>query len=46
MAIRAGVLPLPGVKTLKIVVNPLVDLGIDLFDLASWDLATSDLELL
>ncbi len=45
-AIRAGVLPVPGVKTLRLVAKPLTEFDIDVLDLGSWDLATSDLELL
>ena len=45
-AIRAGLLPLPGVKTLQLVARPLRPLPIDPFHLRSWDIATSDLELL
>jgi len=45
-AIAAGMVPLPGVKTLRLVANPLHDLPIDVTSLDSWDFATSDLELL
>ena len=44
-AILAGMIPVPR-STLRLVAMPLVDLDMDVFDLASWDLATSDLELL
>jgi GNAT superfamily N-acetyltransferase len=45
-AIQAGMFPVPGLKTLQLVANPLTELDINPFDLASWDIATSDLELL
>ena len=45
-AIRGGLIPVPGLKTLQLVARPLRDLPIDVFDLRSWDIATSDLELL
>lgn len=45
-AIRGGLLPVPGLKTLRLVALQLGDLPCDPFDLASWDLSTSDLELL
>jgi N-acetylglutamate synthase-like GNAT family acetyltransferase len=45
-AIRGGMLPLPGLKTLQLVALPLTELDTDPFDLRSWDIATSDLELL
>jgi len=45
-AIRGGMLPVPGLKTLQLVALPLTDLDMDAFDLRSWDIATSDLELL
>lgn len=45
-AVRGGMLPVPGVRTLRLVAKPLVDLATDVFDLGSWDLSTSDLELL
>jgi len=45
-AIGAGMVPLPGVKTLRLVANPLGDLPLDVTDLSVWDFATSDLELL
>jgi len=44
-AILAGMIPVPK-STLRLVAMPLVDLDMDVFDLASWDLTTSDLELL
>lgn len=45
-AMLAGMLPLPAVRPLRLVALPLADIGIDVFDLRSWDLSTSDLELL
>lgn len=45
-AARVGMIPLPGVKALELVARPLADLPVDVFDLANWDLALSDLELL
>jgi GNAT superfamily N-acetyltransferase len=45
-AVRRGMLPVPGVKTLTLVAKPLRNLPIDVATLASWDLASSDLELL
>jgi hypothetical protein len=39
-------LPVPGLKTLQLVALPLTELDTDPFDLRSWDIATSDLELL
>lgn len=45
-AMSAGMIPLPWVRTLQLVALPLHDLGLDVLDLRSWDLATSDLELL
>lgn len=44
-ALFAGMLAVPK-RTLRLVALPLTQFEIDLFDLASWDLATSDLELL
>ncbi len=47
--VRAGLLPVPGVKALTLVarqLTPLSELGIEVGDLRSWDLALSDLELL
>lgn len=46
IAIRGGMLPIPGLKPLRLVALPLTDFDIDVFDIGSWDLATSDLELL
>lgn len=45
-AIKGGMLPVPRVKTLQLVALPLTELDTDPFDLRSWDIATSDLELL
>jgi GNAT superfamily N-acetyltransferase len=45
-AIRSGLLPVPGVRALRLVANPLAHLPIDPGDLGSWDFAVSDLELL
>jgi GNAT superfamily N-acetyltransferase len=45
-ALLAGLIPLPGVRSLTLVARPLRELPIDVFDLANWDLAMSDLELL
>jgi len=45
-AIRGGMLPVPWLKTLQLVALPLTELDTDPFDLRSWDIATSDLELL
>jgi GNAT superfamily N-acetyltransferase len=45
-AIAAGMVPLPVVKTLRLVANPLRELPLDITNLSAWDFATSDLELL
>jgi hypothetical protein len=45
-AIRGGLLPVPGVRALRLVTMPISDLEDDPLDLTSWDLSTSDLELL
>lgn len=45
-AILGGLVPVPGIKSLRLVALPLTQLDIDVHDLTSWDLATSDLELL
>jgi N-acetylglutamate synthase-like GNAT family acetyltransferase len=45
-AISGGMLPVPWLKTLQLVALPLTELDTDPFDLRSWDIATSDLELL
>jgi hypothetical protein len=39
-------LPVPGFKALQLMAKPLTQLRVDVFDLSSWDIATSDLELL
>jgi GNAT superfamily N-acetyltransferase len=45
-AMRAGLLPVPGVTSLTLMARPLRDLSVDVSSLSSWDLALSDLELL
>jgi hypothetical protein len=45
-ALRAGMLPVPGVKALTLVVRPLSDRVGEVTNLRRWDLALSDLELL
>lgn len=45
-AIGGGMMPVPGVKALRLVALPLAELDVDVLDFASWDFATSDLELL
>lgn len=45
-ALRAGLLPVPGLTPLTLMARPLHDLDIDVFDMSNWDLAISDLELL
>jgi GNAT superfamily N-acetyltransferase len=45
-AVRRGMVPIPGVKTLKLVARPLRSLPVDVTSLAVWDFASSDLELL
>jgi GNAT superfamily N-acetyltransferase len=45
-AIAAGLLPVPGLKAMTLVANPLVDLPAATASLRSWDLAIGDLELL
>ncbi|HJQ91910.1 MAG TPA: GNAT family N-acetyltransferase [Acidimicrobiia bacterium] len=45
VAVLGGMLPIPR-TTLQLIALPVADVDIDVFDLASWDLATSDLELL
>ncbi len=45
-AIRTGIVPVPGMTALNLVARPLSNVGVDVFDLANWDLALSDLELL
>lgn len=46
IAIKGGMIPVPGLRSLRLVALPLADLDFDVHDLSSWDLATSDLELL
>jgi GNAT superfamily N-acetyltransferase len=43
---RGGMFSIPGFKALRLVARPLTELTVDVLDLGSWDLATSDLELL
>lgn len=45
-ALRRGLVPIPRVKTLKLVARPLTPLPMDVTSLATWDFASSDLELL
>lgn len=45
-SIRGGLLPVPGIKALRLVALPLTELDMDPFDIRSWALSTSDLELL
>ena len=45
-AVSGGMIPVPGRRSLTLVANPLRELPIDVFELANWDLALSDLELL
>lgn len=45
-AIRAGLLPVPGLRTLRLLALPLTPLDLEVHRMESWDLATSDLELL
>lgn len=45
-AVIGGLVPAPWVRALRLVALPLGDSKVDPLDLASWDLATSDLELL
>jgi GNAT superfamily N-acetyltransferase len=45
-AIRAGMIPVPRVTALNLVAQPLSPVSVDVFDMANWDLALSDLELL
>lgn len=45
-ALRRGMVPIPGVKTLTLVARPLRPLPMDVASLATWDFASSDLELL
>jgi hypothetical protein len=43
---RGGMVLIPGFKALRLVARPLSELTVDVLGLGSWDLATSDLELL
>jgi hypothetical protein len=43
---RAGLMPVPGVRPLTLMARPLGELDVDVLDMSSWDLAVSDLELL
>ena len=43
---RAGMFPVPRVRSLQLIARPLRTLPIDVFELTNWDLAMSDLELL
>lgn len=45
-SVAGGLVPVPGIRTLQLVAHALTDLPVDPFALASWDLSTSDLELL
>jgi GNAT superfamily N-acetyltransferase len=45
-AVRAGLLPVPRMQSLRLIARPLRSLPIDVFDLNNWDFAMSDLELL
>lgn len=45
-AVKGGMIPVPGITSLRLVALPLADLPLDVHDLGSWDLSTSDLELL
>lgn len=45
-ALMAGFVPVPRMRALSLVARPLREMPFDVFDLAKWDLATSDLELL
>ena len=45
-ALRAGLVPVPRVRSLQLIARPLRNLPVDVFDPANWDLAMSDLELL
>lgn len=44
--LMAGFVPVPRMVALQLVARPLRDVPSDVFNLSSWDLATSDLELL
>jgi GNAT superfamily N-acetyltransferase len=44
--LRAGLMPVPGVRALTLMARPLQDFGFDVRSMSAWDLALSDLELL
>lgn len=46
LAIRSGIVPVPGVTALTLVVNPLRDLPVDVASLDTWCFGLGDLELL
>lgn len=46
ISIRGGLIPVPRLKTLQLMVRPLDDLPVDVLRLDSWDIGTSDMELL
>ena len=46
VSLLAGMMPVPRVRSLRLIARPLRELPIDVFSLANWDLALSDLELL
>ena len=45
-AVRAGLLPVPGVRPLTLMARPLRDLDVDVTTMETWDLTIGDLELL
>jgi hypothetical protein len=45
-AIASGLVPVPGLKVLTLVANPLVEMPEATAGLGSWDLSIGDLELL
>lgn len=45
-ALAGGLLPAPRVTALTLVARPLRDIPVDVFDMAQWDIAMGDLELL
>ena len=46
VAVRNGLLPVPGMSPLTLMARPLRSLDVDVLDMSSWDLAVGDLELL
>lgn len=44
--LRAGLVPVPGLRALTLYARPMVDLPYDVTSMSAWDLALSDLELL